>query len=69
MSLLTPITQPALSTRARAFLSKDGVRDIGGTPLQQTPFRITRSHVLHRIAGAVALFYPRWVDKAAPGSA
>jgi hypothetical protein len=70
MSLLTPVIHRALrSSRATAVPNEDGMRDIGGTPLHQTSFQSPEFQVLHRVLGAAAKFYPRWVDKAAPGSA
>jgi hypothetical protein len=70
MSLLTPVILRVLRiSRASAAPSEDGLWDIGGTPLFQIPYRFKEFLVLPRYRSAVAKFYPRWVDKAAPGSA
>jgi len=36
---------------------------------RQKPFQLDKCHALRTDGGAVAQFYPRWVAKAAPGSA
>jgi len=66
MSLLTPVIRRALRlTRASAIHRKDGARDIGGPLCIKHP----KFPALSPHRGAVAQLYPRWVDKAAPGSA
>jgi len=48
--------------------TNDAATETQGVP-RQKPFQLDKCHALRTDGGAVAQFYPRWVAKAAPGSA
>jgi hypothetical protein len=70
---LTELAQILPTAAVQAFANdvwstNDAATETQGVP-RQKPFQLDKCHALRTDGGAVAQFYPRWVAKAAPGSA